>query len=114
MDGEGVIDLGTRLGPDFADIKRFIANPPRDKVKALVAQGRHDHRLAALTLLPVVPDPGKIICVGLNYEEHKKEGVRNPADKPMRIGARNPLHATCSHCGHEADYTIQQLTRFSR
>jgi 2-keto-4-pentenoate hydratase/2-oxohepta-3-ene-1,7-dioic acid hydratase in catechol pathway len=83
VDGEGVIDLGTRLGPDFAGIKRFIANPPRDKVKALVAQGRHDHRLAALTLLPVVPDPGKIICVGLNYEEHKKEGVRNPADKPM-------------------------------
>ena len=40
--------------------------------------------------------------------------IEHPADKPMRIGARNPLHATCSHCGHEADYTIQQLTRFSR
>ena len=40
--------------------------------------------------------------------------VEHPADKPMRIGAKNPLHATCDHCGHDADYMIQQLIRFSK
>ena len=39
--------------------------------------------------------------------------VAMPPDQPVRIGAQNPLHARCTHCGHEADYTIQQLIRFS-
>jgi hypothetical protein len=40
--------------------------------------------------------------------------VEHPVDKPMRIGARNPLTATCSHCDHQADYVIAQLIRFSK
>jgi acylpyruvate hydrolase len=30
--------------------------------------------LADVTLLPVVPHPGKIVCVGLNYKAHAEEG----------------------------------------
>jgi len=30
--------------------------------------------LTALTLLPVLPAPGKIICLGVNYHDHAKEG----------------------------------------
>lgn len=33
-------------------------------------------------LLPVVPDPGKILCVGLNYDSHRKEAGRAQADHP--------------------------------
>lgn len=40
--------------------------------------------------------------------------VEHPPDKPMRIGARGPLPADCPHCGHRADYAIQQLIRFSK
>jgi DNA-directed RNA polymerase subunit RPC12/RpoP len=40
--------------------------------------------------------------------------VEMPADKPMRIGARGPMPAACSHCGHKTDYTVQQLIRFSK
>jgi hypothetical protein len=40
--------------------------------------------------------------------------VEHPADAPMRIGAQNPLKTTCSHCGHQADYTVAQLIRFSK
>jgi DNA-directed RNA polymerase subunit RPC12/RpoP len=37
-----------------------------------------------------------------------------PADKPLNIRARTPvLHGTCSHCGHKADYPIEQLRRLS-
>ncbi len=39
--------------------------------------------------------------------------IEMPPEKPMRIGAQDPLPATCSHCGHKADYTIKQLIRFS-
>jgi acylpyruvate hydrolase len=43
-----------------------------------------DERLpiADLKLLPVIPHPGKIICVGLNYEAHAKEGGHNRPDYP--------------------------------
>ena len=40
--------------------------------------------------------------------------VEHPPGKAMRIGARNPLPADCAHCGHHAEYTIQQLIRFSK
>ena len=31
---------------------------------------------ADITFLPVIPDPGKIFCIGLNYEKHRKETER--------------------------------------
>jgi acylpyruvate hydrolase len=31
-------------------------------------------KLSEVRLLPVVPRPGKIVCVGLNYADHAKEG----------------------------------------
>ena len=36
--------------------------------------------LAAQTFAPLVPEPGKIICLGLNYFDHAKEGGRT--EKP--------------------------------
>jgi DNA-directed RNA polymerase subunit RPC12/RpoP len=37
-----------------------------------------------------------------------------PPDKPLHIGARGPMPATCPHCGHKHDYTVDRLIRFSR
>ena len=36
--------------------------------------------LASLTFAPLVPEPGKTICLGLNYFDHAKEGGRT--EKP--------------------------------
>jgi acylpyruvate hydrolase len=38
--------------------------------------------LAKVKLLPVVPSPGKIICVGLNYRAHADEGGYDVPDYP--------------------------------
>jgi 2-keto-4-pentenoate hydratase/2-oxohepta-3-ene-1,7-dioic acid hydratase in catechol pathway len=40
------------------------------------------HPLAALTLLTPVPNPGKVICIGLNYVDHAKEGGNPIPDYP--------------------------------
>ena len=37
---------------------------------------------AGLRLLPVIPNPGKIICIGLNYRDHAKEGGNPIPDYP--------------------------------
>lgn len=35
-----------------------------------------------LNLLPVIPNPSKILCVGLNYESHRKEAGRQERNHP--------------------------------
>lgn len=37
---------------------------------------------ADVRLLPVIPRPGKILCVGHNYEDHRKETGRAKVDHP--------------------------------
>jgi 2-keto-4-pentenoate hydratase/2-oxohepta-3-ene-1,7-dioic acid hydratase in catechol pathway len=38
--------------------------------------------LTDVELLPIIPNPGKILCVGHNYEEHRKETNRAKTDYP--------------------------------
>lgn len=38
--------------------------------------------LSAIDYLPVIPNPGKILCVGLNYENHRKETGRAEVANP--------------------------------
>jgi 2-keto-4-pentenoate hydratase/2-oxohepta-3-ene-1,7-dioic acid hydratase in catechol pathway len=38
--------------------------------------------LSDITFLPVIPDPGKILCIGLNYEKHRKETQRPDSAHP--------------------------------
>ncbi|RJT26113.1 FAA hydrolase family protein [Mesorhizobium waimense] len=55
--------------------------------------------LADIEYLPVIPDPDKIICVGLNYEEHRKETGRAVVGHPtlftrfanVQVGQGRPL-----------------------
>jgi acylpyruvate hydrolase len=55
--------------------------------------------LADLRLRPVVPHPGKIVCVGLNYRAHAEEGGYDVPDYPAlfskfaetRVAAGDPI-----------------------
>jgi acylpyruvate hydrolase len=62
------IDGATAVEIDSPDVGALLADPAwRDRAAA--ADGpRHD--LAGADLAPVVPRPGKIFCVGLNYRTH--------------------------------------------
>ena len=53
----------------LAAISGFLAKAPR-------------RPLEGVKLLPVLPRPGKIICLGLNYAEHAAEGGREKPDYP--------------------------------
>jgi acylpyruvate hydrolase len=64
---------------------RDVAELGRDTPSELLADPPlTDERLpiADLKLLPVIPHPGKIVCVGLNYEAHAKEGGHDRPDYP--------------------------------
>ena len=42
-----------------------------------------DIDINSIKLLPVIPNPSKIICVGLNYHEHVKETEKTITDNPV-------------------------------
>jgi acylpyruvate hydrolase len=64
-------DLRTalRLGQDLAGA-----------AKAAIASNAKRVPLSSVTLAPLLPEPGKIVCLGLNYYDHAKEGGR---EKPV-------------------------------
>jgi acylpyruvate hydrolase len=66
-------DAATECGPE--DVGALLA---RDGWPSLAqdAQGR-THDVADLSYAPVLPQPGKIICVGLNYRSHITEMGRD-------------------------------------
>lgn len=87
-DGIGVIDVTARA-PLFGGVRAVLAASRLGDVAELAAKHGPDHALADLRLAPVVPDPGKIFCVGVNYLEHRVETGRPEVAHPT-IFTRNP------------------------
>jgi len=81
VDG-GVVDLRAALGGRHADLKALIAADALGEARAALANRRADVALDAVTLLPVIPNPGKIWCCGLNYGEHVRETNREVTEQP--------------------------------
>ncbi|HEY0779236.1 MAG TPA: fumarylacetoacetate hydrolase family protein [Gemmatirosa sp.] len=79
VDGDAVIDLGGTQ----ADLKGAIAAGALARPDAMgsLTDGPR-HALADVTLLPVVPNPSKVLCVGHNYESHRQETGRPKVDHP--------------------------------
>ena len=78
---QGLIDLGARLGNLYPDLRAFIAGDAFAEAQKL-AGNSPDHKLADITWLPVIPNPDKIVCVGLNYEDHRVEAGRDRTENP--------------------------------
>ncbi|MDR6510697.1 2-keto-4-pentenoate hydratase/2-oxohepta-3-ene-1,7-dioic acid hydratase in catechol pathway [Novosphingobium capsulatum] len=74
LDGDTVHDLGT------AGSAAFLKDVADQDLAALPATGQF--ALADVRLLPVVPNPGKILCVGLNYATHVAETGREQKEFP--------------------------------
>jgi 2-keto-4-pentenoate hydratase/2-oxohepta-3-ene-1,7-dioic acid hydratase in catechol pathway len=75
VEGDAVLDLGVAGAP--VDLKAAIA---AGTLATLDSVDRF--ALDTVTLLPVIPNPGKILCVGHNYESHRQETGRAKVDHP--------------------------------
>ena len=94
-----VVDLTARIGGIYPTIVDFIAGEGQKIAESVVANEQGDFDYEELTLVPVVPNPSRIICVGLNYHDHISEANRQldrtdkGFDRPM-IFARWPESLT--------------------
>ncbi|CCD84457.1 putative bifunctional enzyme with isomerase/decarboxylase activity [Includes:5-carboxymethyl-2-hydroxymuconate delta-isomerase/ 5-oxopent-3-ene-1,2,5-tricarboxylate decarboxylase] [Bradyrhizobium sp. ORS 285] len=85
VEGDEIADLGAILRDRFPDLKSAIAADAL-KQAAAAASGAQRHALSAITFLPVIPNPDKILCIGLNYETHRKETGRSEVENPTVFG----------------------------
>lgn len=72
----GIVDLG-HCAKNLLDALWATAS------LADMAAGPASFQLDDVTLLPPIPNPDKILCIGLNYTSHILEGGREPPRKPI-------------------------------
>src|SRR5690606_8433968 len=106
VDGNDVYDLGSRLGPTCPDLRSAISQGALAQFASLPGSVAPDHAFDQLALLPVIPNPGKIICVGLNYVAHREETGRAATAAPtlfLRVAESQTAHGQPLLCPRESD-----------
>jgi 2-keto-4-pentenoate hydratase/2-oxohepta-3-ene-1,7-dioic acid hydratase in catechol pathway len=78
---KGIVDLGRRLGNRYPDLKALIAANGFGEAAKLLSE-KIDFRKEEIGWLPVIPNPDKIVCVGLNYQDHVVETGRDNTEQP--------------------------------
>ncbi len=104
VDGEDVIDLASVEGGRFPDLKTAIATASLTEILQHVSVAKR-FSLSSLKWLPTVPNPDKILCVGLNYENHRKETGRTEVGNPTIFG-----RFSNSQTGHLRDIPIPKVS----
>jgi 2-keto-4-pentenoate hydratase/2-oxohepta-3-ene-1,7-dioic acid hydratase in catechol pathway len=79
--GDGVIDVGLRR-PEQRTLKELLATGDLADAGADAVKRQPDHALKNVRYLPVITDPDKILCVGINYKAHQEETGREATSHP--------------------------------
>jgi 2-keto-4-pentenoate hydratase/2-oxohepta-3-ene-1,7-dioic acid hydratase in catechol pathway len=80
VNDRGVITLAERIGqPTLRDA---LAAGALADMRKLIANAKPDHNLEEIKFLPVIPNPGKILCAGINYRAHAAETGRDVPKAP--------------------------------
>lgn len=79
---DGIVDGRKLLNGRFLSVREIIAADACKAVEAAAADMASDHTRESVRLLPPIPDPAKILCVGLNYRAHAEEAGRTVPPYP--------------------------------
>src|SRR2546430_763898 len=95
---QGIVDLGRRLGNRYSDLRALLERDGLEGQRK-AAGAAADYKESEVSWLPLIPNPGKIVCVGLNYEEHRQETGRDKTEQPAlflrlaesQVGHKQPI-----------------------
>lgn len=104
--GGGIVDLGARHGRLWPDLLSVLRHGALERLRELATGLGPDHSIADVVLQPPVPNPGRILCVGLNYRSHIEETGRQLPAYPT-LFTRFPD----SHVGHGEAIVRPRLSR---
>ena len=83
-----IVDVGGDLGSQYPTLRAVLENNAISELAGYTegaeksSKQQLDDELNKLTVLPVIPNPHKIICVGLNYAAHRAETGRGETEHP--------------------------------
>jgi 2-keto-4-pentenoate hydratase/2-oxohepta-3-ene-1,7-dioic acid hydratase in catechol pathway len=95
----GAVDLTTVVGSDPRAIHRHLSPEKLEQLAEFAAGRRADYAPDELTYSPLLPEPQKIICVGVNYTNRNEE-YRDGSELPKypSLFLRTPTSFT----GHDS------------
>lgn len=106
----GVVDLSDRLGDRFPDLRALITRDGLDSARAAAAGCTSDFALGEIALLPPIPAPEKLWCIGVNYKDRNEEYKDNSAlPKYPSLFVRSPSSVVGSDQPIEMPRVSEQL-----
>jgi 2-keto-4-pentenoate hydratase/2-oxohepta-3-ene-1,7-dioic acid hydratase in catechol pathway len=76
----GVITLNDKVAQP--NLRAALAAGAMETMRNVVQRTAPDRKLADIKFLPVIPQPGKILCAGINYRSHAAEMARELPKRP--------------------------------
>ena len=80
--GDGILDAGELLGEDSVTVRQLLAGDRLGDLADAAEDGKASSLSGEVEPRPPVPDPGKIVCIGLNYRSHAEEAGVEPPEVP--------------------------------
>jgi 2-keto-4-pentenoate hydratase/2-oxohepta-3-ene-1,7-dioic acid hydratase in catechol pathway len=90
--GDGVVTM-----KGHASLRDALAAGALDEMRK-AATAKSDHKLSDVRFLPVIPNPHKILCAGVNYRSHAAEVGRELPKQPSMF-----IRFTDSLVGHDGE-----------
>jgi 2-keto-4-pentenoate hydratase/2-oxohepta-3-ene-1,7-dioic acid hydratase in catechol pathway len=77
---DGVVTLNDKVAQP--NLLAALAAGAIDRMRDIAQRAAPDRKLSAVKFLPVIPQPGKILCAGINYRSHAAEMARELPKQP--------------------------------
>ena len=88
----GILDAGSAMGGEALTVRRLLESGRIEELRGSAEKGVEPVSGEEPSLLPPVPDPEKLICIGLNYRSHAEEaGIAPPQVPTIFAKFRNAL-----------------------
>ncbi|WP_414450000.1 fumarylacetoacetate hydrolase family protein [Burkholderia sp. 22PA0099] len=78
----GIIDMAPHASKVGATLRQALLRGSLAEIGEIAARSQADFGIGDIAFLPVIPDPQKILCIGINYVAHVRETGKEIPDKP--------------------------------
>src|SRR5580698_8686833 len=96
VSGDGVVTLNDRVGQP--NLRAALAAGAMEAMHKAAKDAKPDRKLADVKFLPVIPQPRKILCAGVNYRAHASEVGRELPKQPSMF-----IRFTDTLVGHDGE-----------
>jgi 2-keto-4-pentenoate hydratase/2-oxohepta-3-ene-1,7-dioic acid hydratase in catechol pathway len=80
LTGDGVVTLNDKVGQP--DLRAALAAGAMEAMRKAAREARPDRELAEIKFRPLIAQPNKILCAGVNYRAHAAEVARELPKQP--------------------------------